>query len=81
MSTCRCTWPKATTRKPAYTAVSADQLVPMLELDDGTRLSQSMAIIEYLDETQPGAALLPGDAMGRPGCGRWRSRLPAKSIR
>jgi maleylacetoacetate isomerase len=48
-----------------YGAVSADQLVPMLELDDGTRLSQSMAIIEYLDETYPSPALLPQDAVGR----------------
>jgi maleylacetoacetate isomerase len=62
-------------KKEAYTAVSADQLVPMLELDDGTRLSQSMAIIEYLDETQPGAALLPKDAMGRA-----RVRALAQSI-
>ena len=52
-------------KKDAYAAVSADQLVPMLELDDGTRLSQSMAIIEFLDETQPGTALLPKDALGR----------------
>jgi glutathione S-transferase len=49
--------------------------------DDGTRLSQSMAIIEYLDETHPGPALLPKDPLGRPGCGRWRSRSPAKSTR
>jgi maleylacetoacetate isomerase len=40
-------------------------LVPSLELDDGTLLTQSMAIIEYLDETQPGAKLLPADALGR----------------
>ena len=62
-------------RKDAYTAISADQLVPMLELDDGTRLSQSMAIIEYLDETQTGAALLPKDALGRT-----RVRALAQSI-
>ena len=62
-------------RKDAYTAISADQLVPMLELDDGTRLSQSMAIIEYLDETQTGAALLPNDALGRT-----RVRALAQSI-
>jgi len=62
-------------KKDAYAAVSADQLVPMLELDDGTRLSQSMAIIEYLDETQPGAALLPKDALGRA-----RVRALAQSI-
>lgn len=59
----------------AYAAVSADQLVPMLELDDGTRLSQSMAIIEYLDETQGGASLLPPDARVRA-----RVRALAQSI-
>ena len=52
-------------RQAAYAEVSADQLVPMLELDDGTRLSQSMAIIEYLDEVHPEPALLPRDALGR----------------
>src|SRR5690606_9564061 len=40
-------------------------LVPALELADGTRLTQSMAIIEYLEDTQPGAALLPADALGK----------------
>ena len=59
----------------AYAAVSADRLVPMLELDDGTRLSQSMAIIEFLDETQPGPALLPADALGKA-----RVRALAQSI-
>lgn len=47
-----------------YAAVSADQLVPSLEVD-GQQLSQSMAIIEYLDETHPEPALLPKDALGR----------------
>ena len=62
-------------KQDAYAAVSADQLVPMLELDDGMRLSQSMAIIEYLDETQGGPALLPPDAWGRA-----RVRALAQSI-
>ena len=48
----------------AYAALAADQLVPMLEVG-GQRLSQSMAIIEYLDETHPAPSLLPGDALGR----------------
>jgi len=38
-------------------------LVPTLEID-GLRLTQSLAIIEYLDETR-GGGLLPGDAAGR----------------
>jgi maleylacetoacetate isomerase/maleylpyruvate isomerase len=39
--------------------------VPVLELDGGERLGQSMAIIEYLDEAHPEPALLPRDALGR----------------
>ncbi|XAH21412.1 maleylacetoacetate isomerase [Xylophilus sp. GW821-FHT01B05] len=50
---------------PEYAARSCDGLVPLLETDDGLRLSQSMAIIEYLDETHPSPALLPADAAGR----------------
>ena len=51
-------------KKAPYTALSADALVPLLE-DDGQYLSQSMAIIEYLDEKHPAPALLPADALGR----------------
>ena len=51
-------------KKPPYTALSADSLVPLLEVD-GDKLPQSMAIIEYLDETHPEPALLPADARGR----------------
>ena len=52
-------------KQAAFADLSADGLVPLLELDDGSRLSQSMAIIEYLDEQFPGASLLPTDALGR----------------
>ncbi len=52
-------------KKPAYAGLVADGLVPCLELDDGHLLSQSMAIMEYLDETHPEPALLPGSAMDR----------------
>jgi maleylacetoacetate isomerase/maleylpyruvate isomerase len=48
----------------AFTQLNSDALVPMLEID-GLRLTQSMAIIEYLDETHPTPALLPQDAAGR----------------
>ena len=52
-------------RKPEYASVNAQALLPTLVLDDGTRLSQSLAIIEYLEETHPGPALLPNDAKRR----------------
>lgn len=51
-------------KKPPYAALSADTLVPLLEVG-GEKFSQSMAIIEYLDDTQPEPALLPADALGR----------------
>ena len=49
---------------PAYAAVSADFLVPTLEIN-GRRLSQSMAIIEYLDEMHPAPALIPSEPFER----------------
>jgi maleylacetoacetate isomerase len=52
-------------RQEKYAAVSASGLVPTLETDDGQLLSQSMAIIEYLDETHPQVPLLPKEPIGR----------------
>ena len=51
-------------KKEPYASLSADTLVPLLEVE-GEKLSQSMAIIEYLDEKYPTPALLPADAVGR----------------
>jgi maleylacetoacetate isomerase len=52
-------------RGDAYTAVNPQGLVPTLETDDGAVLTQSLAIIEWLDETRPEPALLPKDPLGR----------------
>lgn len=51
--------------KAAYRAVNPQGLVPALRLPDGTVLTQSLAIIEYLDETVPEPPLVPGDAVER----------------
>ena len=48
----------------AYRALNPQELVPCL-LDGERVLSQSMAIMEYLDETRPAPALLPTDPAGR----------------
>lgn len=47
-----------------YRQVHPGAMVPALD-DDGTILTQSLAIIEYLDEVHPQAALLPADPLGR----------------
>ncbi|MFD1711016.1 maleylacetoacetate isomerase [Ottowia sp. GY511] len=52
-------------RRAEFTSLSSEGLVPLLELDNGQRITQSMAIIEYLEETHPQSALLPADAIGR----------------
>jgi maleylacetoacetate isomerase len=52
----------------AFRAVAPAQLVPAMVVGDGQGeqvLTQSLAIIEYLDETQPEPPLLPEDALGR----------------
>ncbi len=52
--------------QPAYRAVNPQMVVPALVLDDGGPiLFQSMAILEYLDETHPTPPLLPNDAISR----------------
>lgn len=51
--------------EPAYLAVNPQGLVPALVLDDGTLLTQSLAIIEYFDEIHPAPPLLPKDPLGR----------------
>jgi maleylacetoacetate isomerase len=52
-------------RAANYAKVNPQALLPTLELDDGTRLNQSLAIIEYLDETHPAKPLIPRDVLGK----------------
>jgi len=51
--------------KPEYRAINPQMRVPALKIDTGDVLTQSLAIIEYLDETYPQPPLLPRDAIGR----------------
>ena len=52
-------------RQPQYAAVNPQALLPTLELDDGKRLTQSLAIIEWLEEKHPTPPLLPKESMAR----------------
>jgi maleylpyruvate isomerase len=55
----------AENRRPAYLDVNPQGLVPALLTDDGVLLTQSLAIVEYLDEVYPEPPLLPPDAATR----------------
>jgi maleylpyruvate isomerase len=73
---------KGAHKQPQYAALAADGLVPLLDTGPDAsgdvqqaKLSQSMAIIEYLNEAHPTPALLPADALGRA-----RVRALAQSI-
>ena len=48
-----------------YRAVNPQGLLPALDVGQGRALFQSLAILEYLDETHPTPPLLPADALGR----------------
>lgn len=52
-------------RSPAHRARNPMAQLPVLELDDGGSLSQSVAILEYLEERYPTPALLPSEPVAR----------------
>ncbi|MBS0518856.1 MAG: maleylacetoacetate isomerase [Proteobacteria bacterium] len=56
---------KGEQRKPEYAAVNPQKLVPTLILDSGEALTQSVAIMEYLEEIHPEPPLLPKDPVER----------------
>ena len=56
---------KGEQRAPDYLAMNPQGLVPTLELDNGALLTQSLAIIEWLDETHPNPPLMPADPLQR----------------
>jgi len=52
-------------RAAGYADINVQGLVPTLEFDDGMRLAQSLAIIEYLDELHPKPRLVPEEPRAR----------------
>jgi maleylacetoacetate isomerase len=56
---------KGNQHEAAYKSVNPQGVVPALVIDDGPPLYQSMAILEYLDETHPLPPLLPKDPRSR----------------
>jgi len=52
-------------REPAYRAVNPQGLAPALDLGDGRILTQSLSILEWLEETRPQPPILPRSALDR----------------
>jgi maleylacetoacetate isomerase len=51
--------------KEDYARINPQKLLPALQLDNGSVLTQSLAIVEYLEETHPQPPLLPREAVAR----------------
>ncbi|MBW2543667.1 MAG: glutathione S-transferase family protein [Deltaproteobacteria bacterium] len=66
---------KAENRQPAFLAKNPLGAVPVLELDDGTFLSESTAICRYFEEVRPDPPLMGTDASDRALVEMWLRRI------
>jgi glutathione S-transferase len=62
-------------KTPEFTGLNAFQRVPVLILDDGTAIAETMAICRYFEETQPEPALFGKGAVGRAKVEMWNRRM------
>lgn len=62
-------------REAAFTKANPMQRVPVLILDDGTAISETVAICRYFEETQPEPALFGKGALGRATVEMWNRRM------
>jgi glutathione S-transferase len=66
---------KAENRQPDFLAKNSFGGVPVLELDDGSFLAESVAICRYFEETQPEPPLMGVDARDRAFVEMWQRRM------
>jgi len=62
-------------RSAAYTAINPMQRLPALELDDGTVLTESIAICRYFEELQPEPPLFGKGALEKARIEMWQRRM------
>ncbi|MBX3024022.1 glutathione S-transferase [bacterium] len=65
----------AANREPAFRAKNPLGTLPVLELDDGTCIAESVAICRYIEETHPTPPLLGTDARDRALVEMWQRRM------
>ena len=61
--------------KPEYLAVNPRGLLPTLELDDGSRIDETVAICRYIEETQPEPNLMGRDALEKAQIESWQRHM------
>jgi glutathione S-transferase len=66
---------KGALKTPEFTQLNWFQRVPVLLLDDGTAISETMAICRYFEEVQPEPALFGKGAVGRATVEMWNRRV------
>ncbi len=66
---------KGELKTPEFTELNWFQRVPVLVLDDGTAISETIAICRYFEETKPGPALFGTGALGRAMVEMWNRRM------
>lgn len=66
---------KGALKTPEMTRLNPMQRVPILVLDDGTAISETMAICRYFEELKPEPALLGHSAIGRANVEMWNRRV------
>ena len=66
---------KGALKTPEFTEMNWFQRVPVLVLDDGTAISETIAICRYFEETQPEPALFGKGALGRATVEMWNRRM------
>ena len=65
----------AQNRSPEFRAKNAMGTLPVLELDDGTTIAESVAICRYFEELQPDPPLMGTDAKDRAAIEMWQRRM------
>lgn len=61
-------------RQPAFLKLNSLGQIPVLELDDGTIITESIAICRYFEATQPKPALFGADPVGQASVEMWNRR-------
>jgi len=66
---------KGEQRTPQFTALNPRQAVPVLELDDGTAIAESIAICRYFEELKPEPPLFGSSTLERAQVEMWQRRI------